>query len=964
MPAHPGVVRLIACSIFLGWGTGLSAAPDVVSEPLARYGFGSLNAAVLSPDGRLLATAGNGDIVLWDTLTSAALRPIPGPGFTVDSLAFSPDGARLAGSGAHSTLAHVWDLKTGTILLTLSGFSHGIACVAFSPDGARIATGGYDFSVRVWDAGTGQVLRTLWGASANRAVAFSPDGAILLSGEENGDVRVWNPATGAMLRMFSAHPNTILSIAFSPGGDKFLTAGNETCARVWDSQTGQMLRTFWEFGSSVRHASFSPDGARIATASASGAVVIWDLASDLKRQVLYEHTGPAFHAAFTPDGKRLWTAGEDNTLRQWDFRENVFSLRRLPDYPHAVSADWTKALTFDGNRVEVWNLQTGDPITSVTGQGWPIYAVFTPDGGKLLVREYRYDTAVLWDLETEKEIQAFAGTGYLSFPYIRCVKFSPDGTKVWMANHYWDNQVSLWDVATGSKLRAYSYDPRYRDYLETVWSLAVSPDGKEVVAGTSWGRIHVWNANTGALMKSFPAHGDSYGYTILDIVYSPDGTKFLTCGLDGYARLWDAATLNPIFAFPSFHNPPKGAAFSPDGRRVLIGTDSGSILCDTQTGQWMHDFHEFTPDAFWVSFSPDGTEFQAGSTICHLERGLLDPQAGYTRSLASLDGYTRPVARAELSPDGKKAWIQDPQGKETLLSMAAGRPVPAFSQANSRFAAFSSDSASLLLNTADGGLVFHDAVTGLRTREFPQKPGLLISMRFSRDGTKVLTAVSESARIWDARTGDLIRAFTAKAIDLSPDGTRVLTGGSDTTAKTWDLNTAQVLNVFWHPEAVNFVAFSQEGAHLLTGSGAGSLATSWVWDVTTGQLTRGFPGEPIAVSPATERVLTRTVGAIVCWDARTGQQLRSFSDAPFALSRDWRYFLTSDGYRKVISWDLRTGGILRVFERHTSTVTQVALSSDGARALTAGEDGMVFLWDTGPPPAGYAGARRQWLLYE
>jgi WD40 repeat protein len=102
MRTYPGVARLMVCATFLVWGTGLSAAPDVISEPLARYGFGSLSAAALSPDGRLLATAGNGDIVLWDTVTSTALRPIPGPGFTVDSIAFSPDGARLAGSGASS----------------------------------------------------------------------------------------------------------------------------------------------------------------------------------------------------------------------------------------------------------------------------------------------------------------------------------------------------------------------------------------------------------------------------------------------------------------------------------------------------------------------------------------------------------------------------------------------------------------------------------------------------------------------------------------------------------------------------------------------------------------------------------------------------------------------------------------------------------------------------------------------
>jgi len=175
-------------------GTLIGNLPKASTPRLAWTGL-----KLFSADGRRLVisakqTGTNGRTIVWTPETGEVLY-LEDVGCHASNLTFSPDEKQLAGAMADRTV-RIWDLGTGKLVRTLEGHVDLVNRVAFAPDGRRLASASFDRTVRVWDLSTGQsrVLRGHGGSV--ETIAWLDDGAHLLTGSRDGTLRIWpTPST-------------------------------------------------------------------------------------------------------------------------------------------------------------------------------------------------------------------------------------------------------------------------------------------------------------------------------------------------------------------------------------------------------------------------------------------------------------------------------------------------------------------------------------------------------------------------------------------------------------------------------------------------------------------------------------------------------------------------------------------------------------------------------------------------
>jgi len=393
------------------------------------------------PDDMVHAVMGKFNLpFILEKLTLKSLVPTPlwGPRYDNNSdlrINFSPDGTKVVITGwtiwnsVHTgeSSTRIFDALTGQMIHELPGHSFW---AAFSPDGTKIVTTDWEYTGRIWDVQTGQMLNELEiplvlnGPQVEERVidsfqaTFSPDGTRILTNRFD-IARIWDAQTGQMIFELPTQGDGHFEAKFSPDGTKILTRDdNQGVVRMWDASTGQIV---YELPGHFKSAKFSPDGTKIATYddkeptdrivhAQAGVARLWDAQTGNELHVLY-HGSNIHNIEFSLDSAYLATS--------------TTSYDRVSSYELSLSSS-----------VYLWDTQTGHALRVLhVPERARIYTViFSPDN-KIIITGTSKGT-VLWDRLTGQLLQQ------IKSGMVEQAIFNENGVK--MAMIHLDKGVSIW----------------------------------------------------------------------------------------------------------------------------------------------------------------------------------------------------------------------------------------------------------------------------------------------------------------------------------------------------------------------------------------------------------------------------------------------------------------------------------------------------------------------------------------
>jgi WD40 repeat protein len=278
---------------------------------------------------------------------------------------------------------------------------------------------------------------------------------------------------------------------------------------------------------------------------------------------LLGHTGRVHSVAFSPDGALLASQADDNTLRIWNVSAGLLR--------HSVC------------------------LGGQSSQGGASMA-FAPDGMLCVIVD---GTAQLWRVDDGTLLRVLDGTARVS-----SVAIAPAGSLLAVGSS-WSERceplIQLWDATDGRRLRSLQ-----AQHFGAVVSLAFSQDGALLAAGDE--HIRLWRVGDGALVLTLPAQAEAE--LVFSLAFSPDGTTLAAGSGDNALRLWHVADGMLLYALvgPIAAGYVRSVAFAPDGRLLAAGMSASRAvqLWRIPQGTLVRTPSGPPGGVSGVAFSPDG----------------------------------------------------------------------------------------------------------------------------------------------------------------------------------------------------------------------------------------------------------------------------------------------------------------------------------------------------------------------
>lgn len=608
-----------------------------------------------------------------------------------------------------------------------------ITDLSYSPDGKLLAVGS---SIGVWlyDVNTGKELALLAGQTKTEiaqyqsrknygafdtSVVFTPDGKILISSGWDGNIRMWDVDTRTHIMTVASKRGFIQHL---PDGNKLVfvdkrgIAGNKIQLLPTNTDTDEFSLTndpYFFYSNAV-----SPDGTIYKTVSPDGTIHI--------RQNYKDHT-----------------------LYLWDLKTGKY-VTKLSGKPNPVRSLGSLAFSHDGsilaggfdNAIRIWDSKTGEnKKTLIVRKGSVWTLVFSPDG-KMLASGSSDKNIRLWETETWKYKVTLSGHD----AHIRTLAFSPDGET--LASESYDGTIRFWDTQTGKEKNMIIHN-------QLPSHVILSSDGKTLV-NSEFGDVFLWDIDTAKLRNRINSDLERiYSGRPYAINLSEDGTTLGQFGHSGKDKrhffCWNLKTGEQrepfIGQFEDIIPRTVSKMLSPDGKRLVVGKDDGTIqFWNTYTGA-LERTHTKNKD--WIhsmAYSQDGKLFAAGDgnhTIHVWDAVTAEHIATFTTSYQAINALA-------FSPDS--SILASGTHKEIhLWNLETGEHSPTFGHEGITSLAFSPDGKILASGSEDTTIRLWDTATVSLINTLIGHSGPISSLtfrptdKFQDSKSKTLVSLSDDA---------------------------------------------------------------------------------------------------------------------------------------------------------------------------------------------------------------------------